>query len=226
MQVGVAIKTQDELNELLTEVIDQAQALGIPLSSNINRDVVVNQRARSRFGCCKIIHPSSSKNSNTKQSESLDKEHKKNPDKNQSKNTDEIQKECPSTKQSQSSAKNQNETRYIIEISKALAEAPVESIREVLAHEVLHTSPGGDRHTGPWKKYASMMNQSYGYHIKRTNSPESLGVDQRRKKPTTKYLIVCKKCGMSQERSRVSRVIKHPSLYRCKCGGKLSIKRA
>ena len=218
LQVGVAIKTQDELNGLLTEVIGQAQALGIPLSSNINRDVVVNQRARSRFGCCKIIHPPSSKTPNTKQSESPDKKQSESPDKKHS--------ESPHTKQSKLSDNNQNETRYIIEISKALAEAPVESIREVLAHEVLHTSPGGDRHTGPWKKYASMMNQSYGYHIKRTNSPESLGVDQTRKKPTTKYLVICKKCGMTQERSRVSRVIKHPSLYRCKCGGKLKIKSA
>lgn len=122
--------------------------------------------------------------------------------------------------------KKNSEIRYIIEISKALIEAPEESIKEVLAHEILHTTPGGDNHTGLWKKYASMMNQSYGYHIKRTIAPEALGVSLAREKPPAKYLIICKKCGIVQERSRVSRVIKQPSLYRCKCGGALKVRRA
>lgn len=171
------IKTQIEINRLLVDVISQAKALGIPVSSHIESNVVINKRAKSRFGCCRKIQ-----------------------------------------------GKKQNEPRYVIEISAALLEAPIESIREVLAHEVLHTSPAGDNHTGLWKKYAGMMNQSYGYHIKRTNSPESLGLSQEREQAPAKYLIICKKCGIVQERSRISKVIKQPSLYRCKCGGKLKVK--
>lgn len=202
IQVGVAIRSQKDLNELLEEIISQAEALGIPVSSQINSDVVVNQRARSRFGCCKIVHSPTLRTEHGHKIEKSKKNQIEKPD------------EC------------QSGPRYIIEISAALSVAPIDAIKEVLAHEVLHTTPGGDRHTGPWKKYASMMNQSYGYHIKRTNSPESLGVSLPREKPTAKYLIICKKCGMTQERSRISKVIKHPSLYRCKCGGKLKIKTA
>ena len=183
------IRTQVELNELLIEVISQAKNLGIPVSSQIKNEVVVNQRARSRFGCCKII-----------QTPSLKSQHGVK-----------IEKQIP---------------KYMIEISVALSEAPIEAIKEVLAHEVLHTTLGGDSHTGNWKKYAKMMNQNYGYNIKRTNSPESLGVILPREKPLAKYLIVCQKCGMTQGRSRISKVIKHPSLYRCKCGGKLKIQTA
>jgi len=199
------IRTQQVLNELLIEVIAQAKALGIPVSPQISSDVLVNKRAKSRFGCCKKI-----------QTSSLKLEHALKPEyggqvENQNRNLDRNQSE------------SRIDPRYIIEISRALTEAPIESIKEVLAHEVLHTTPGGDSHTGPWKKYVSLMNQNYGYHIKRTNSPESLGVNLPREKPPAKYLIVCKKCGMTQERSRISKVIKRPSLYRCKCGGSLKI---
>ncbi len=161
--------------------------MGIPVSEHIDSEVVINKRAKSRFGCCKEIQTP------TLRSQDRDGEGKN------------------------------NEIRYTIEISKALLEAPTQSIKEVLAHEVLHTTPDGDKHTGIWKKYAAIMNQSYGYHIKRTLSPEALGVNLSKVKAPAKYLIICKKCGMVQERSRVSRVIKQPSLYRCKCGGKLKI---
>lgn len=173
------IRPQKELNKLLDEVITQAKALGIPLSSQINEDVVVNQRAKSRFGCCKRIKASRGK--------SIEGMH------------------------------------YIIEISKALSESSIGSIKEVLAHEVLHTAPEGYNHTGNWKKYAGQMNKEYGYNIKRTNSPDALGVELPGEKPPAKYLIVCEKCGNTQERIRSSKVIKKPSLYRCKCGGRLKV---
>lgn len=195
------IRTQKELNELLEEVISQAEALGIPVSSQINSGVVVNKRAKSRFGCCKTIR-----------NPSLKPEY-------------EGQVKNKNVNLGKSQIESRIYPRYIIEISKTISEGPRESIKAVLAHEILHTIPGGDNHTGVWKKYASSMNQNYGYHIQRTNSPESLGVSLSREKPIAKYLIICKACGMVQERSRVSRVIKQPSLYRCKCGGKLKVSR-
>lgn len=186
-QENVMNKSQEELNELLKEVIAQTLALDIPISSQIQADVIVNKRAKSRFGCCKKIPPSS-----------LRSEYRDD-------------------------YKNHNEACYILEISSALVEAPIESIKEVLVHELLHTTPGGGNHTGIWKKYAKLMNENYGYHIQRTNSAESLGVNIEREKTKVKYLIICKKCGIVQERSRTSKVIKHPSLYRCKCGGRLKV---
>jgi len=37
----------------MKEVISQAAAIGIPVSKNIQESVVVNNRAKTRFGCCK-----------------------------------------------------------------------------------------------------------------------------------------------------------------------------
>jgi len=37
----------------MKEVIAQAVAIGIPISNNILEDVIVNNRAKTRFGCCK-----------------------------------------------------------------------------------------------------------------------------------------------------------------------------
>lgn len=43
----------NDCDALLREAIEQARALGIPLSGNIDPHVRVNSRAVTRFGCCK-----------------------------------------------------------------------------------------------------------------------------------------------------------------------------
>lgn len=42
-----------DITKKLEEVIAQAKAIGIPISNNIQKNVVVNTRAKTRFGCCK-----------------------------------------------------------------------------------------------------------------------------------------------------------------------------
>ena len=42
----------ERINELLAEVIEQARALGIPVSEDIVPEVRLNRRATGRFGCC------------------------------------------------------------------------------------------------------------------------------------------------------------------------------
>ena len=44
---------QEELDRLLALVIEQAAALGIPVSRRICPHVAVNRRARTRLGCCR-----------------------------------------------------------------------------------------------------------------------------------------------------------------------------
>ncbi|MBN7773316.1 SprT-like domain-containing protein [Clostridium aminobutyricum] len=44
-----------EINQLFGEVLEEAAALGIPFSRNIHQKVIINKRAKSRFGCCKKI---------------------------------------------------------------------------------------------------------------------------------------------------------------------------
>lgn len=41
------------MNIVLTEVINEARDLNIPVPSNISGEVIVNKRPRKRYGCCR-----------------------------------------------------------------------------------------------------------------------------------------------------------------------------
>lgn len=45
----------NNINNKLHFVIKQAEALNIPISKNILEPIVINKRAKTRFGCCKIL---------------------------------------------------------------------------------------------------------------------------------------------------------------------------
>ena len=114
--------------------------------------------------------------------------------------------------------------KYIIEVSSFVLDADDQTIKGIIAHEVLHTCHGCMNHGERWKRYASILNRAYGYNIKRVatreenNLPkENIGVA----KP--KYAIKCQNCGNIIYRMRMSKVIKNPERYRCKCGGKLEV---
>ncbi len=155
------------LDIMLMQVISQARSLSIPVSGHIDPHVVVNTRARTRFGCCR-------------------------------------------------SAKG----RHTIEVSAALLSAEEQSIRQVLAHEVLHTCPGCADHGKRWQHWAALMNNAFGYDIRRAHTPEALGVEDAR---TVRYLVVCRQCGKSIARMKRSSLVEHPERYRCKCGGVLFV---
>ena len=59
--------------------------------------------------------------------------------------------------------------KHIIEISEFLLKGRPEKVREVIAHEVLHTCKGCRDHGEKWKAYAKKMNKAYGYNIKRVS---------------------------------------------------------
>lgn len=109
---------------------------------------------------------------------------------------------------------------YIIEISDRLLEAPEESCRQTLAHEILHTCFGCKNHGPRWKTYAAAMNTGYGYTISRTGTYEQLGMINA--KPV-RYTLRCQLCGVEITRTRSSNLTKHPERYRCRCGGKLKL---
>ena len=114
---------------------------------------------------------------------------------------------------------------FQIEVSRFVLDAPEEAIRNVIAHEVLHTCRGAMDHQSKWKEYASLMNRTYGYTIKRTNSFEELGLVRSKPagEPNYRYIIRCKRCGRQMQRQRASRLTRHPDLYRCRCGGRLEV---
>ena len=114
-------------------------------------------------------------------------------------------------------------TWYTIEISAHTLEAPEKSIKEIIAHELLHTCKGCMNHGKIWKIYAERFNESYGYNITRTSSAEILGLEETGKNiPPAKYILVCSKCGKQFPRKRRSKAVQSPEKYRCgKCGGQL-----
>ncbi len=107
---------------------------------------------------------------------------------------------------------------YTIEVSAMLTGQP-EKLRQTLAHELLHTCPGCRNHGERWKAYAQRVNEALGFSIQRLAPPEGETGPLRR--DTIKYVLECQRCGAKIYRSRMSKAVKQPWRYRCKCGGKL-----
>lgn len=161
-----------KIEDLLQEVIKEARKLGVPISENIDAEISINHRAKSRFACCrqtKLIVGYS----------------------------------------------------YTIEVSDLLFQCRERDIREILAHEVLHTCKGCQNHGVRWKAYAEKMNKRYGYHIKRTATYEELGLAGSYSQKNIKYRVTCQSCGKIFERQRKSKLVTNTKQYRCSCGGNL-----
>jgi len=84
-------------------------------------------------------------------------------------------------------------------------------LKNVLAHELLHTTPDGMTHTGKWAERAEVMNK-HGYNIKRLNNYE--------KARESGYTIECDVCGVTIVRKRKCALVEHPERYEHRgCGG-------
>ncbi|NLD18716.1 MAG: sprT domain-containing protein [Clostridiales bacterium] len=112
--------------------------------------------------------------------------------------------------------------KFIIEISEFILGGHERAVKGVLAHEVLHACKGSYEHGAVWKKYRDIMNQAYGYNIKRTTSFEEMGLPEISIPDNkVKYIIRCQKCGKEYHRQKFTCVMKKINAYRCRCGGKL-----
>lgn len=164
--------TQSQLNQLLQQVINEALALGIPVSRQISPSLQVNQRTKARFGGCKKV-------------------------------------------------KGFLHSTYQIEISKVLLHAETGMMKEILAHEVLHSCPGCMNHGPTWKNHCKKMEDAYGYRLERTSTYEKLGIEDQRESKTYRYVVECTRCGQRIYRQRKSALTDEPGRYRCRCGGPL-----
>lgn len=107
---------------------------------------------------------------------------------------------------------------FTVEISEVVLKSELKEIKEVIAHELIHTCRGCMNHGGQWKAYADKANRAYGYSISRLKKI----TDNEKEK--YKYAVKCMNCGAVIERKRMCPLIKNPRNYRCgKCGGKLKI---
>lgn len=108
--------------------------------------------------------------------------------------------------------------RYEIELSARLQAADSSVVHTVLAHEVLHTCPGCMNHGARWKQYAAKMGERYGYSIQRT---ADYGLQPAQPPTEIRYLLRCTSCGVVFARQRMSKLVRFPGRYRCRCGGRL-----
>ena len=112
-------------------------------------------------------------------------------------------------------------------------DASERGLKETIIHEILHTCPDCMCHTGEWKRLADLVNDCYGYNVKRCNSSEEKGMDEfykqheelARKQPTWKYTIKCKGRGKIVGRKhKACKITRYPQCYRCaSCYGMLEV---
>lgn len=95
----------------------------------------------------------------------------------------------------------------------------MDQLKEVMAHELLHTCPGCQNHGQRWKGYAQLVNAAWGCQISRLApvSQERRAAQQRQ----APYLLACSSCGRAFPRMRSTKVVLYPARYRCPCGGPL-----
>lgn len=117
---------------------------------------------------------------------------------------------------------HRNSDCYTIEISSLLLNDEVNDIAlyNTLAHEMLHTAENCMNHGKIWKTYANIMNETYGYNIKTTESADEKGIVVERKPITYKYAIHCTGCGSIFHYQRESKVVKccRSGKAHCSCG--------
>ena len=117
-------------------------------------------------------------------------------------------------------------TKWLIEIGTdfyqgCIASGNVELVKQTLLHEICHSLPNGLNHGEVWKRYADNINNNFGYDISRLTS-----VPNEVKEYSIKdgVLVCCDKCNREILTKRNKNVVKNPSVYTCKCGGKIFIK--
>lgn len=190
---------QQQLEALLQEVLSQCRNLKIPVSDRIIPEVIINRRAKSRFASCRKVWINNMVDDSFN---GINKQHK-------------------NVVYSNKPAYSMQRNYFLIEICEAMLDASEQEIKNVIAHEVLHTCYGCYNHGKRWKSYAVKMNKIYGYNITSTTTYEKLGLKKPEKKIIYRYKIQCQKCGKTLYRQKKSRLITNTGQYRCKCGGKL-----
>ena len=95
--------------------------------------------------------------------------------------------------------------------------------KNTIIHEILHTVDGCFDHGSEWQYQANKINRAFPfYQIKRTNSPQELGVPNRTAKDY-RYNVICESCGHVWVYDRAGKVVQNPSRFHCGCGGRLKV---
>lgn len=118
---------------------------------------------------------------------------------------------------------------FEIEINKSLIEMYLDEIidekviKGTIIHELLHTIDDCMNHKKKWKYYANIVNNAYGYNIKRCTNYREMGLTDTNLIDTlknTRYKLECKECKRIISRNRMCNIIRYYDNYICGCGGK------
>lgn len=109
--------------------------------------------------------------------------------------------------------------KFIIEISEFVLDYPVDEIKNVVAHEIIHTCYGCFNHQKRFKAYGEKL-KALSYKVTTTYK----GEEKTPAELDARYMAVCQGCGAVIYRIRRSPLITHPQKYRCaKCRGKFKV---
>lgn len=108
---------------------------------------------------------------------------------------------------------------FSISLSSELNKTNSKAIKNVIAHELIHTVNGCFNHGANFKRIANIMNKTYGYNISRTTSATELGFSEEYHKEVvmnSKYVVTCQNCGTVSRYQRMCKTLQ--VLDRCTCG--------
>lgn len=109
--------------------------------------------------------------------------------------------------------------KFIIEISEFVLDYPVNEIKNVVAHEIIHTCYGCFNHQKRFKAYGEKL-KALGYSVTTTYK----GEEKTPAELDARYMVVCQDCGEVIYRIKRSPLIIHPEKYRCaRCRGKFRV---
>ena len=114
---------------------------------------------------------------------------------------------------------------HIIELSEYAMEDR-DSVKNTLAHEMIHTMPRCQNHKWNFKRNASLCRQ-LGYDVttratraeaKASGITDAYHAKRNRIDNDSKYAIACPECGAKWKYKTLCKAVKNPGMYRCcKC---------
>lgn len=200
---------QIELNKKLKEVIEQAQEIKIPVSSDIYEKVIINPRPQKRYGCCKYKN-------GVNYIEISEFILKCEPEKIQGVLAHEVLHTC-------SGCRNHGNIwkKYAMMMNRAYGYniKRTSSMEEMgLQTEQKDTESTGKEESRKENRGGRGSKDSKG---ERGGGKSGTGSGYEREK--IRYLVKCRKCGREFPRKRRSAVTENPKAYRCQCGGELDV---
>lgn len=115
--------------------------------------------------------------------------------------------------------RNIDNTKFIISLNPKLKNMSEQLIKDVLAHEIIHTVKGCFNHGYNFKTYMYYTNKNCkGYNVEVKTNNEEWTNNQKHK-----YKLTCTKCGKVFYRDRIIKKYFKMGLYSHNCGGDLII---